>query len=392
MDYTEEEVKLNDLVFDVLQETRPQDKLSQEERDIINSFMEAFIGSTPKARTLPEKEYEELTDKFLTVLDRLVYLYRNESDTAGYLYEYKEREGIIWAGTTGKSLLRTGASQLGRDKNLPAMIEPNVNIENVFRKAIPKVPCDRGLYLLNLWIEAEGKGNLDKEGRYVIEKGTISQLARDMKTYPKELKIDFLYLGAVNYSVVCRIAEQHTAVKFKKFFDVEFHYDIPEEEVNRRLNDRTKYKIYGTRILHFIGDTPIREIKFKPEDWILNEVKKIPEKGYIGKIGFSDKLLEYLKTLNNFESKMLYLIGGCKKSSKIHFNVLKKERYLNIEELIKKKGKGTVKQMIGDTMDKFVKDNIIEEGYTFIKGSLIWTAKDHVFIYPNGKRRVQVKG
>jgi len=366
-----------DKLLRLVKKTFPYDKLNEDEKEILYKFQ--ALKEDEK-----QEQADETVDKVIDVFDRLIELYKDEVEEAKELSEYEEEEiEKVKTGITSKTYLRTQASAVGRDRSVPSLwTAENKYLENVIRKAIPKVPSVVGLYMIELWVKAEENGELDKKEFYIIT--NLSEISKELGIPKHTLKVDLLYLGAFRYPVIRRIAEKHTGVSFEDIFKVEFEYNLSEDEVYKRMND-PQYKTWGTRLSKFIENTPIKEIKIKPSEFIKNEIKKNPEIGYIGKRVISDKLRPFAKDLNDFEYKLLCLIGAFKKKSNIHFNKLKKQKYLNLEADIKKQGMGTVKKKIKDIMKKFKEEGIIEDNWTFEKGRLSWISIDNVFIYPDLK-------
>lgn len=226
-----------------------------------------------------------------------------------------------------RSYLKTTASLVGKDTSgQKSLFEiPHFDTEiNPYKEVLTKMTAITGNLLIALW-----QANKDESGVLTIK--NLSDLARQLKTTPQELKLYLIYLGGYQIPItkakVIKEGKKRTqalSLYHDKIFRIEFNIRLKDNEKESDFNNDERI---GTRYLNFIRNREIYSVEVTPSSSLQEELQG---KG-LGNILVDDSFVAFCLGLSDLAYKLFCFSGSNVPTFKIGFKKLISKKYLNIE-------------------------------------------------------------
>lgn len=287
-----------------------------------------------------------------------------------------------------RGYLKTTASIVGKDTSKQKSLFEIPHFDtaiNPYKEVFSKMTAITGNLLLALW-----QANKDEKGIYTIT--NLSEIARQLKVRPEELKLYLIYLGGYQRPISKLETVKEQGKKEKRILSI-YHDKIFYIKFNIRLKDGEKDEDFnndariGTNYLNFIKDRDIESVEIMPAVSLQNEL----EGQGLGNVLVDDNFVAFSLGLSDLAYKLFCFSSSNKPTFKITFKKLITKKYLNLESQVYgeynktgkriKKGQGRVRilQRIKDALDELkVKKHLTKWSYNEQTGFFCWTYTDEV--------------
>ena len=251
-----------------------------------------------------------------------------------------------------RGYLKTTASLVGRDTSQQKSLFEIPHFDtaiNPYKEVLSKMTAITGNLLLALW-----QANKDDNNIYKIT--NLSDIARQLKVEPKELKLYLIYLGGYQRPMTKLNIIKEQGKKEKRILSI-YHDKIFYIKFNIRLKDNEKDGDFnndarvGTNYLNFIKDRDIESVEVMPS---LTLQEELAGSG-LGNVLVDDSFVAFSLGLSDLAYKLFCFSGSNRPTFKIGFNKLAGKNYLNLEGQLKKQGKPRILQTIKNAL-KELKD------------------------------------
>jgi hypothetical protein len=288
-----------------------------------------------------------------------------------------------------RGYLKTTARLVGKDtsqqKSLFEIPHFDTDI-NPYKEVLTKMTAITGNLLLALW-----QANKDDNNIYKIT--NLSEIARQLRVEPKELKLYLIYLGGYQRPITkLKIVKERgkkdkriLSIYHDKIFYINFNIRLKDNEKDGDFNDDERV---GTGYLNFIKDRDIESVEVMPA---VSLQKELEGQG-LGNVLVDDNFVAFSLGLSDLAYKLFCFSGSNKPTFKITFKKLIDKKYLNLESQVKgtfnkagkriKKGQGgaRVLQRIKDALDELKNEkHLTKWSYNEQTDFFCWTYTDEVF-------------
>ncbi len=241
-----------------------------------------------------------------------------------------------------RGYLKTTASLVGKDTTQKSLFDiPHFDTTiNPYKEVLTKMTAITGNLLLALWQANKDDGNI-----FTIT--NLSEIARQLRVEPKELKLYLIYLGGYQRPITKLNIIKEQGKKDKRILSI-YHDKIFYIKFNIRLKDNEQENDFnndarvGTGYLNFIKDRDIESVEVMPS---LSLQEELQGSG-LGNVLVDDNFVAFSLGLSDLAYKLFCFSGSNKPTFKITFSKLIGKKYLNLEEQLKKQGKPRILQTI----------------------------------------------
>ena len=260
-----------------------------------------------------------------------------------------------------RGYLKTTASLVGKDttpqKSLFEIPHFDTAI-NPYKKTFTKMTAITGNLLLCLW-------QINKDDNNIFKITNLSEIARQLKVRPEELKLYLIYLGGYQRPITKLNIIKEQGKKDKrilsmysdKIFYIKFNTRLKDNEKEEDFNNDARV---GTDYLSFIKDRDIESVEVMPSKSIQEELTG----SGLGNVLVDDSFVAFSLGLSDLAYKLFCFSGSNKPTFKIGFKKLINKKYLNLETQVfgeynkagkrikKGAGRARILQRIKDALDE----------------------------------------
>jgi len=245
-----------------------------------------------------------------------------------------------------RSLLKTTARAVGRErdgKQLSLFVMPEFQDRELNRTNYPQKAGVLMQFIMKEW-QLRPK---DNNGYLVIE--NLQAVADTVNTTTQKLKIYLLMLGGYTYPITKTRVDGKTGRKITTFsqeqlFKIEVDYYTDDLD----LSNGNKV---GTSLVSFIKNTPVKEVRVRPCDTLINNINGDKRGVGLGYILATENTATIGLLMGSWAYKLFCLSGGEKPTYKIGWaNLL--ERLGVSKEDITKQGKPRIRKQIEQGLDE----------------------------------------
>jgi len=231
-----------------------------------------------------------------------------------------------------RGYLKTTASLVGKDTSEQKSLFEIPHFDtaiNPYKEVLSKMTAITGNLLLALW-------QVNKDDNDIYKITNLSDIARQLKVEPKELKLYLIYLGGYQRPITKLNIIKEQGKKDKRILSI-YHDKIFYIKFNIRLNDTEKDGDFnndarvGTGYLNFIKDRDIESVEVMPSTSIREELAG----SGLGNVLVDDSFVAFSLGLSDLAYKLFCFSGSNKPTFKITFNKLIDKKYLNLEQQVK---------------------------------------------------------
>lgn len=230
-----------------------------------------------------------------------------------------------------RGYLKTTASLVGKDTNQQKSLFEIPHFDtaiNPYKEVLSKMTAITGNLLLALW-----QANKDDNNIYKIT--NLSEIARQIKATPQELKLYLIYLGGYQRPITKLniIKEQGKkdkrilSIYHDKIFYIKFNIRLKDEEKDGDFNNDARV---GTNYLNFIKDRDIESVEVMPS---LTLQEELAGSG-LGNVLVDDNFVAFSLGLSDLAYKLFCFSSSNKPTFKITFKKLIDKKYLNLESQV----------------------------------------------------------
>ncbi|MBI3305695.1 hypothetical protein HYZ82_01005 [Candidatus Nomurabacteria bacterium] len=288
-----------------------------------------------------------------------------------------------------RGYLKTTASLVGKDTSAQKSLFEIPHFDtaiNPYKKVLTKMTAITGNLLFALW-------QANKDDNNIFKITNLSEIARQLRVEPKELKLYLIYLGGYQRPITKLNIIKEQGKKDKRILSI-YHDKLFYIKFNIRLKDGEKGSDFnndarvGTNYLNFIKDRDIESVEVMPS---LTLQEELAGSG-LGNVLVDDSFVAFSLGLSDLAYKLFCFSGSNKPTFKITFSKLIDKKYLNLEQQVKgtynkagkriKKGKGQAKilERIKDALAELKdKGHLKEWDYNEQTDLFSWTFSNAVF-------------
>jgi hypothetical protein len=281
------------------------------------------IGNILPTSNIHEKEIDSVLRSGVSMG---VVASKNEFDTEVL---YKE----------SRSLLKTNSLVVGRDtEQLSLFTIQDYQDRELEKKSYPRMVGVLMQYLTKEW----QKRPRDKDGYLVIE--NLQEIADKLKTTPQRVKLFLVMAGGWTYPFVRTIksdkktGKKDIVIKHEHLFNIEIICRVDESIDLQGL-------LVGTTYTNFIKNYPVKAVRVKPSDTIINNIAGDKKQIGLGNIFATEDTATIGLDMGDMAYKLFCLAGSNKPSFVIGWEKLTKQLGIT-KQYISKQGKPRVKKQI----------------------------------------------
>ena len=287
-----------------------------------------------------------------------------------------------------RGYLKTTASLVGRDTSQQKSLFEIPHFDtaiNPYKELLTKMTAITGNLLLALW-----QANKDDKDIYKIT--NLSEIARQLKIEPSELKLYLIYLGGYQRPIShLKIVKEQgkkdkriLSIHHDKIFFINFNIRLKDNEKDGDFNNDARV---GTNYLNFIKDRDIESVEVMPA---VSLQKELEGQG-LGNVLVDDNFVAFSLGLSDLAYKIFCFSSSNKPTFKITFKKLTDKKYLNLNEQVRgtynkagkktKKGQGRARvlQRIKDALEELkTKKHLTRWSYEDQTDFFCWTYTDEV--------------